>query len=330
MRFVGSLAVLVALWSSAAAATPREELADAARAFDEAALRSNDDSTQQLFVRRWPGPFKLAVRNGSRSPSLVAPSIKAVRAIADVANIEVGEVDISDKTADFILFFDENGKPMKNNCEATIRWNGAGKLTHAEIRINPSLSTSLDNCVIHEAMHAFGFISHPHGADSVLSYVYKRTSLTPLDVNLIKTLYDPALKLGTAPLTASVQSCQTLAGRMASSDADRQAVCDPHKRAERVANGESFLLATATLKRIAGKCAERVTYWANLYPDRVSFGYVDTWRTFKADAAGVYGGSFTVDTKPKPLDFKLSGNLKSGIVSVENLTQGCAWEGTLN
>src|SRR5262249_8137257 len=160
----------------------------------------------------------------------------------------------------------------------------------AEIKISPSFRGQIDNCIIHEALHAFGFPSHPHGADSVLSYVYKRTALTTLDVILIKALYDPELRPGLAPLQASVQACQILARMMASREQDTREICDAGRRAERSANGESFRLAVATLKRTAGTCAERATYWVNLYPDKVSFGYVDAWRTFTSDAGGAFGG----------------------------------------
>ncbi len=322
------LAVALPLASGIANATPRDELADAARAFDEAVLRNQDDSSQQVAPRKWMGPIRIAVRNPAKAPNLVPHAINAIRSIAKVANIEVSEVE-KEVDANFVIFFDENETNGKINCVAWARlknWAVSG----VDIKINPSYRGRLDNCIIHEALHGFGLLSHPHAADSVLSYVYQRSTLTPLDVNLIKTLYDPALKPGTAPLAASVAASQRLAELMSSSEADRQEVCSPRKRAERTANGESFLITTATLKRTAGKCGERATYWVNLYPDKLSFGFVDIWRSFTPDAAGVYGGSFTVDAKPKPLDFKLSGNLKTRVVSAQNLTQECAWEGTLN
>jgi len=36
-------------------------------------------------------------------------------------------------------------------------------------------------------------------ATSVLSYVYKRSTLTPLDIHLIHTLYDPRMTIGLKP-----------------------------------------------------------------------------------------------------------------------------------
>lgn len=316
--------------SAMASTASREELADAAQAFDESVLRIQDDSTRQSSVRKWTGPIKVAVRNPGKAPGLVHPTIKAIRAIAELAKLEVSEVELTDPGVNFVIFFDENelfnGQLGCQSTAPTRNW----VIQRAEIKINPAFRGHIDNCIVHEALHAFGFYSHPHGADSVLSYVYRRTALTRLDVNLIKTLYDPAMRPGLTPLRASVQACQILARLMDSSAQDTREVCDSRRRAERHANGETFQLALATLKRTAGTCAQRATYMVNLYPDKISFGYADGWRTFTSDASGAFGGSFTVQMKPNPLDFKLSGNLKSRIVTVENLTQKCAWDGKLS
>jgi hypothetical protein len=120
----------------------------------------------------------------------------------------------------------------------------------------------------------------------------------------VAVLAGAALRRGMVPMQASMQGCQILARLMSSSEQDTR---DPHWRAERFANGETFQLAVATLKRTAGTCAERAPYLVNLYSDRVSFGYVDAWSTFSADASGAFGDSFTVRMKPHPLDFKLFG-----------------------
>ena len=75
-------------------------------------------------------------------------------------------------------------------------------------------------------MHSFGFLSHPHAAPSVLSYVNKgQRSLTPLDSDLIHTLYDPRLTAGVMPAAASQLACRILAERMKSSGPDIEAVC---------------------------------------------------------------------------------------------------------
>jgi|SRR5580693_3437932 hypothetical protein len=99
----------------------------------------------------------------------------------------------------------------------------------ADLKVNPAYASSIDACIIHEAMHSFGFISHPHAADSVLSYVYKRRALTALDRHLIRTLYDPRLAPNLAAQPASQLACRILGERLAVSGADIEAVCSARK-----------------------------------------------------------------------------------------------------
>jgi hypothetical protein len=326
-RFASVLGTTLLLACSVAAA-PRDDLAQAATAFDESVLRNNDDGSQPASVRKWIRPLRIAVRNPGASPGLVSPSLKAVRVIAEKAGLEAGEVERVDG-ANFVIYFDENGQLGRNNCQAFPRWE-KWVLVHAEIRINPGYRGSFDNCFIHEAMHAFGFVSHPHAADSVLSYVYQRRELTPLDVNLIRVLYDPAMKVGTAPQPASAQACDLLARLMGTGDADRQAVCSGRTPALRTPAGESFEARRLALPRTAGAdgpCGKQANYPVRIYPDRISFGYTDGWHSFAVDVAGAFAGSFT-NEKNNNL-YRLSGNLKRGSVKVENATAGCAWEGSL-
>jgi hypothetical protein len=56
--------------------------------------------------------------------------------------------------------------------------------------------------ILFVTLHTLGSSSHPHAAASVLSYVYKaQRALTPLDLNLIHTLYDPRMTPGLQPAT---------------------------------------------------------------------------------------------------------------------------------
>jgi hypothetical protein len=331
MRPFGVIALAAAALCAAgiASAAPRDELADAVRAFDEAVLRNEDDNSKQSGVRKWTGPIKVAFRNPGMAPALVQPTLKAIRSIADVAGLQVSEVESSDPGANFVIVFNENENAGKLNCLASAQLKNWA-IVRADIKINPAFRGRLDNCIIHEALHAFGFLSHPHAADSVLSYVYQRPTLTMLDINLIKALYDPALKPGSPPVKATVLGCQLMAKLMSSSAADTQDVCAPAKRAQRSQAGESFEWATATLKRTTGKCAESVVYLLDLYPHRVSISFVDGWHSFSGNAGGAFGATFTVPVSGKPNDFKLSGNLKSRVLAVENLTQSCAWDGKLD
>ncbi len=311
-----------------ASATPREDLANAAQAFEEAALRNADDSSLQSVVRKWTGPIRVAVRNPGKAPTLVPLVMRAIRNIADIAGLSVSEVD-KETDANFVVFFDENETAGRTDCHAWAQGRN-GVLTHGEIKVNPATRAPVDYCIAHEPMHAFGFLSHPHGADSVLSYVYHRTALTALDRDMIMVLYDPSMKPGTLPLKASVQGCALMARVMSIGPADAQAVCEARRTVARTHAGESFVWATATLRRTAGGCGDTATYMVDLYADKVSFGFADIWRTFTADAGGAFGNTFTVKTTPNPIDLKIAGNLRSRVVSAENLTRGCRWEGKLD
>ena len=79
---------------------------------------------------------------------------------------------------------------------------------------------------INYRLNVFGFLSHPHAADSVLSYVQNaQRRLTALNVHLIHVLYDPRLAAGTPAGPASQQACRLLGERMRSAAADIDAVC---------------------------------------------------------------------------------------------------------
>jgi len=213
-----------------ALAQSRATLADAARAFDESALRSNDDSAKPMPVRKWMAPIKLAFANPSASPGLVELSRQGVKTLAVEAGIEV--IDLTDAdAANYVIYFDENGlRGRAGDCSANGWWNKNRVMYKGELRINPTRNRDVDRCTIHEPMHTLGFFSHPHGAQSVLSYVYKaQRSLTPLDKHLIRTLYDRRMTPGLAAAPASQLACRILGERLGSTAADIEAVCRERK-----------------------------------------------------------------------------------------------------
>jgi hypothetical protein len=205
----------------------REALASAARAFDESALRADDDNSKPLPVRKWTGPIRLTFVNANAaSSSLVEESRRGVKTIAAEAAITVADVPNNDPTANFLIHFDENGTLGKPGyCFARAWWTKA-VITKAELRLNPTRIRDFDRCAIHEPLHAFGFLSHPHAADSVLSYVqHGQRRLTALDVHLIHVLYDARLTPGLRPQPASQLACRLLGERLRSNAVDIEAVC---------------------------------------------------------------------------------------------------------
>ena len=123
--------------------------------------------------------------------------------------------------------FDENGLNGKSGyCFGSAWWDKSKVIYRGELRLNPTRIKDFDRCAIHEPMHSFGFLSHPHAAPSVLSYVNKaQRTLTPLDADLIHTLYDSRLTAGMVPAAASQLACRILAERMKSAGPDIEAVC---------------------------------------------------------------------------------------------------------
>jgi hypothetical protein len=217
-------------WASIAAGQSRVALVDAARAFDEAALRRQDDNAKPMPIRKWMGPIKLAFANPGASAALVEISRRGVGTLAGEAGIEVIEIAAPGPAANYIVYFDENGtRGQAGDCSGNGWWNN-WVINKGELRINPARMRDIERCAIHEPMHTLGFFSHPHAALSVLSYVYKaQRTLTPLDKHLIHTLYDPRLTPGMKPAPASELACRILGERMAAAAADIEAVCRDRK-----------------------------------------------------------------------------------------------------
>jgi hypothetical protein len=226
-RLLGCLLLAGSLVSTNALAQSREALADAARAFDESALRANDDNAKPMPIRKWADPVRLVFVNTGAAPGLVEESRRGVKTIAAEANIAVVDLPDNDPTGNFTILFDENGlRGRSGDCSANGWWRKDRVIYKGELRLNPMRIRDFDRCAIHEPMHAFGFFSHPHAADSVLSYVQKaQRRLTALDVHLIHVLYDARLAPGTPAGPASRQACRLLGERMRSAAADIEAVC---------------------------------------------------------------------------------------------------------
>ncbi len=228
---LSAVILLTVLLSTAGAnAQSRDDLVTAARAFDEAALRNSDDNSKPAPVRKWTMPIHLRFANPSAAPNLVELTRAAVKSNAAEAGIDVVDLRDGDTTANQVVFFDENGlRGVSGDCVSQF-WTKQFAITRAELRINPTRTRDVDRCTVHESMHAFGFNSHPHGAVSVLSYVYKaQRTLTPLDKNLFHTLYDPRMTVGMKPAPASQLACRILGERLGSSTDDVTTVCTDRK-----------------------------------------------------------------------------------------------------
>jgi hypothetical protein len=186
--------------------------------------------SRRRYAKEWQEPIKLGFDNPGAAPNLVDLTRQAVKQIAALARVPVVDLPAGDRTANFTVFFDENGINGKAGyCFANSWWKGWA-IYRGELRVNPTRIRDIDRCATHESMHAFGFNSHPHAADSILSYTYHaRRVLSPLDFNLVHTLYDPRLTLGMKPGPASQLACRILGERMSIAAGDIEAVCRERK-----------------------------------------------------------------------------------------------------
>jgi hypothetical protein len=209
---------------SAGAMPPRAELEMLARAFDDSALRAEDTLPEPLI--KWTGPLYYTARNARAQRSVERQLLSSIREIAGLAGLRLIEVADDDRRANVVARLHENeASSGSNTCFALWSRGSDGALQRVEININFRLWRQIERCIVHEALHGFGFPSHAHAADSVLSYVSSRSALTKVDHALIRTLYDRRLAPGTAPAAASRTACRILGETIGAAPADIAAVC---------------------------------------------------------------------------------------------------------
>lgn len=214
--------ILAAAATSAPAAPP--DLPTLARAFDDGALRVADSRPET--VTKWTRPLYYAVHNVAAQPSIARDVLTAVREIAAIAGLQVVEVAAGDGRANIVARFDDNEGPSgSQTCYAQWQRSNDGAIVRVELFINFRNWQRINRCIVHEALHGFGFQSHAHAADSVLSYVSGRSSLTETDRLLLQTLYDRRLVPGMAPVAASRTACRILGEKVGATPADIRSTC---------------------------------------------------------------------------------------------------------
>jgi hypothetical protein len=196
-------------------------LADAARAFDDAALRVSDSRPASLV--RWTGPIYLAISDADGLRGLAAEIEASVRTQAAIARVPVTRVDFNDPRRNFVVApADRGGRAA---CLAGIN-SQAGRIVSVDVAIYLNGRGSLTRCINHEVMHGFGFRSHAHEAMSILSYkMKKQTQISALDRTLIETMYDARLQPGMTPEAATATAWRILAEKLGVSAAETNAEC---------------------------------------------------------------------------------------------------------
>lgn len=202
----------------------RVSLEDAARAFDDAALRI--DTSPAVELARWTSPIFLAVSDQSGMDSYAAEVEASVRSIAAVARVTVTRVAWGDSRANFIVRPSTAQSSGKSPCRSAVDWSDLGNMVRAELHINLSNPGRVTRCINHEVMHGFGFRGHAHSSFSVLSYQHAgQAQLTSTDRLMLETLYDARLKPGTKVSAVAPVACGILAEKVRASAEETAALC---------------------------------------------------------------------------------------------------------
>lgn len=169
-----------------------------ARFFDELAYgnpATPEGVTPSLV--RWTGPRLFYAVAGAHEASDDRRIAEAVGEFSGITGIEIrrGETSEAQLTITFtkeqlLGAHDELGR-----CVTRGRASGTA-ITRAEILVNTERVGSLDDCLDHELMHAFGFRHHSAIMPSVMSPFRPSGTLTEADRVALRVLYDPKLTPG--------------------------------------------------------------------------------------------------------------------------------------
>jgi hypothetical protein len=199
-------------------------LEDAARAFDDAALRV--DTSPAIEIARWTRPIYLSIAETSGMADHAAEVEATVRSLAAITRVSVTRVAWGDSRANFIVRANASDYAGKSPCRSSVDWTDLGHMVRAEIFVNMANPARITRCITHESMHGFGFRGHAHASFSVLSYKYAgQAQLTDTDRLMLEALYDPRLKTGMKVAAASPVACGIMAEKLRASPDETAALC---------------------------------------------------------------------------------------------------------
>lgn len=185
------------------------------RGFDEMALWH--DNRDPVPIRKWTQNLRVRI-TGPMSSNYDDLVMQALAKIAGLAKLKVERTAPGATDENLLILFDESSYYIVNGrragCVAETRYSASGVISKATLTINLNMGSSLRQCIIHELMHAVGFPGHPHGIDTVLSYVYASESLTPIDQMSLRILYDPRIQPSMLHLPALMAARQIIAEQL--------------------------------------------------------------------------------------------------------------------
>lgn len=222
MRGLGRIVAIIGLsgfMNVAAAQTtgknPSHE--DMLRGLDAAAFWASREDTAYGgsynptgFVIKWTGEIRYRIDGFAYNAKAIDSAVAALRRQAEIAGVKLRQVQSADE-ANFTITFDNvevfrlGSIERRANCYMNANYDeSSGRMTAATLHVNLARPADIDRCIIHETLHGFGLLNHPHKLHSVLSYYTVRIAhdLTEADIVMLQTLYDPRLKPGMRRLQA--------------------------------------------------------------------------------------------------------------------------------
>lgn len=162
------------------------------------------------FIIKWTGEIRYRIDGFTYNARAIEAALGTLRRQAEVAGVALREAAAAD-AANFTIMFENvdvfrlGSVARRAGCYMEPSYDeGSGRMTAAVLHVNLARPAEIDRCIVHETLHGFGLLNHPHKLHSVLSYYTQRiaSDLTEADIVMLKTLYDPRLKPGMRRLQA--------------------------------------------------------------------------------------------------------------------------------
>lgn len=207
--------ILLAAFAVSAPAMADDRVDEFLRGFDEMALWH--DNRDPVPVRKWNQNLRVRV-TGPMSSNYDELVMGHLNKIAGLAKLRVERSAPGATDENLLIVFDESSYYVVNGrragCVAETRYSANGVIAKATLTINLNMGSELRQCIIHELMHAIGFPGHPHGINTVLSYVYKSETLTEIDQMSLRVLYDSRIQSSMLHLPALMAARQIIAEQL--------------------------------------------------------------------------------------------------------------------
>lgn len=173
--------------------------------FDEAAfgrddvLLRRDVRDYERVITRWERPMRVTI-GGTASKEVerkIRSKLDRFRDLTGVRVVWEGR-DAKRYNVKVVLVSSENIRARASYDTACFAKpdDANGSIVSAVIFVPYDRADTLDNCLDHELIHAFGLAGHSHRLNSALSYMHNTGNLTAWDEIMLRILYSPQLRAG--------------------------------------------------------------------------------------------------------------------------------------